>query len=72
MVKLQVKESTLTWLAECMPRETKAGVAKLQPGVLPAAAKCTDEGSPVIREAAFAFLAAAAVKVRGLGVCEPD
>lgn len=59
----QVKESTLLWLAECTPRETKAGITKLQPGVLPAAAKCTDEGSPAIREAAFAFLAAAAIKV---------
>jgi cytoskeleton-associated protein 5 len=60
----KVKESALLWLADCVPRETKAGVAKLQPGVLPAAAKCTDEGSPSIREAAFAFLAAAALKVR--------
>jgi hypothetical protein len=59
-----VKESTLVWLAECVPRETKAGVAKLQPGVLPAAAKCADDGSPAIREAAFAFLAAAAIKAR--------
>jgi hypothetical protein len=51
------------WLAECMPRETKAGVSKLQPGVLPAAAKCTEDGAPAIREAAYAFLAAAALKV---------
>lgn len=59
----KVKESTATWLACCTKRETKGNVLKLLPGVVPAAVKCTDEGSPVIREAAFSFLVQAALKV---------
>lgn len=72
----QVKESTLGWLASCVSRETKAGVLKLLPLVIPAAAKCTDEGAPSIREAAFGFLVAAALKVctwecARMRVCRP-
>lgn len=61
----KVKEGTLTWLTACMARETKAGVAKLMPVVMPAAAKRTDEGAPSIREAAYAFLVQATLKVGG-------
>lgn len=60
----KVKESTGTWLASCTKRETKANVLKLLPAVVPAAVKCTDEGAPAIREAAFSFLVQAALKVR--------
>lgn len=59
----KVKESTLNWLAVCAPRETKASTLKLVPAVIAAAAKCTDEGAPSIREAAFNFLVQAALKV---------
>ena len=63
----KVKESTGTWLANCTKRETKANVLKLLPGVIPAAVKCTDEGAPAIRDAAFSFLVQAALKVRWAG-----
>lgn len=59
----KVKESTLTWLTACVTRETKQAVSKLMPVVMPAAAKCTDDGSPAIREAAFGFLVQATLKV---------
>jgi hypothetical protein len=59
----KVKENTLIWLAGCVPRETKAAAVKLVAGVVPAAAKCTDEGAPSIREAAFNFLVQLALKV---------
>lgn len=59
----KVKESTLAWLTGCVARETKQGVSKLMPLVVPAAAKCTDEGAPTIREAAFGFLVQATLKV---------
>jgi hypothetical protein len=60
----QVKEGTLAWLTGCVVRETKAGVVKLVPAVIPAAAKCAEDGSPAIREAALAFLVQAALRVR--------
>jgi hypothetical protein len=59
----KVKENTLIWLAGCVPRETKAAAVKLVAGVVPAATKCTDEGAPSIREAAFNFLVQLALKV---------
>lgn len=59
----KVKECTLVWLTECITRETKQGVTKLMPVVVPAAAKRTDDGAPPIREAAFAFLVQSALKV---------
>lgn len=59
----KVKESTAVWLANCTKRETKANVLKLLSEVVPAAAKCTDEGAPAIREAALGFLVQAALKV---------
>jgi cytoskeleton-associated protein 5 len=59
----KVKEGTLSWLTTCITRETKQGVTKLMPVVVPAAAKRTDEGAPSIREAAFGFLVQAALKV---------
>lgn len=70
----KVKEGTLSWLTTCITRETKQGVTKLMPMVVPAAAKRTDEGAPSIREAAFGFLVQAALKVRrGAGArCRPS
>jgi hypothetical protein len=59
----KVKESTLIWLAGCVPRETKAAASKLVASIVPAAVKCTDEGAPSIREAAFNFLVQLALKV---------
>jgi hypothetical protein len=64
----KVKEGTIAWLTGCMPRETKAGVLKLLPAVVPAAAKCTEDGAPAIREAATALLVQMALRVR-LVVC---
>jgi hypothetical protein len=43
-------------------------MSKLLPQLLPAAVKCTDEGSPVIREAALGFLVQTALKVIGSSV----
>lgn len=60
----KVKEGTLSWLTTCIVRETKQAVSKLMPVVVPAAAKCTNEGAPSIRDAAFGFLVQAALKVR--------
>lgn len=65
----KLKESTGIWLANCTKRETKANVLKLIPGVVPAAVKCTDEGAPSIRDAAFSFLVQAAFKVGGGMIC---
>jgi hypothetical protein len=59
----KVKESCLNWMTECLARETKASVAKLMPAVIPAAAKCLEEGAPTIREAALNCLVQAALKV---------
>eukprot|EP00775_Hariotina_reticulata_P007310 gene7310-7523_t len=66
----KVKESTLCWLATCITQESKAGMSKLLPQLLPAAVKCTDEGSPVIREAAFAFLVQTALKAGSLSALD--
>ncbi|KAF6262791.1 armadillo-type protein [Scenedesmus sp. NREL 46B-D3] len=66
----KVKENTLIWLAGCVTRETKAAAVKLVAGVVPAAAKCTDEGAPSIREAAFSFLVQLALKAGSLGALE--
>lgn len=59
----KVREGTLAWLATCVSRETRGSMMKLLAAVIPAAAKCTDDGAPAIREAAMAFLVQAALKV---------
>ncbi|WIA40847.1 hypothetical protein OEZ86_004518 [Tetradesmus obliquus] len=67
----KVKESSLIWLAGCVPRDlTKAAAGKLVAGVVPAAVKCTDEGAPSIREAALNFLVQLALKAGSLGALE--
>jgi len=64
----KVKEGTLSWLESCLGRESKAGTTKLlKSGVVAAVAKCTDEGAPTIREAAFSVLVACALKVTTTG-----
>jgi hypothetical protein len=61
----KVKEGTIAWLTGCMARETKGGVLKLLPAVIPAAAKCTEDGAPTIRDAATGLLVHMALRVRG-------
>ena len=66
----KVKESCLNWMADCLTRETKASVIKLMPAVIPAAAKCLEEGAPAIREAAQNCLVQAALKVGSACACK--
>jgi cytoskeleton-associated protein 5 len=67
----KVREGALAWLAACMAREPKGAVSKLgAAGVLAAAGKCADDGSPAIREAALGFLAAAARRAGTLSALE--
>lgn len=59
----KVKEDTVNWLREAVKQEAKPNLSKLAPQLLPAAAKCAEEATPSLREAAMSFMAAYAVKV---------
>lgn len=63
----KVKEDSLAWLAGEVSAEAKPALSKLAPILLPPAAKCAEEASPALREAAVSFLVAFAHKVRGRG-----
>ena len=60
----KVKEETLSWLQAEIAAEAKPALSKLAPLLLPPAAKCAEEATPSLREAAVGFMVAFALKAR--------
>lgn len=59
----KIKEETLNWLKEAVQSEKKDSLGKLAQALLPAAAKCAEEATPSLREAALAFFVGFTIKV---------
>ncbi|KAL6753732.1 armadillo-type protein [Haematococcus lacustris] len=58
----KVKEETLVWLTSEVGAEAKPALSKLAPLLLAPAAKCAEEATPSLREAALRFMVTFATK----------